>query len=103
VRDVAWSFDALDDLEKIITYIAADNPRAALSVVDRIEACGDALGDMAIGRRGRVTGTYEMVVRGLPYIVAYAIEQRAYGTERIVVLRVIHSARDWPKGKWPKP
>lgn len=94
MKEVAWSVDALDDLENIITYIATDNPRAALSVVDRIEACGNALGEMAIGRRGRVSGTYETLVIGLPYIIAYAIQRRSHGAERIVILRVIHMARD---------
>jgi plasmid stabilization system protein ParE len=40
------------------------------------------------------------VVRRLPYIVAYAIDSDTT-PERIVVLRVIHGARDWPEGDWP--
>lgn len=63
---------------------------------------GDALGDKATGRRGRVTGTYEKVVTGRPYIIAYAIEAMQAGGERVVILHVIHAARDWPKGQWPK-
>jgi plasmid stabilization system protein ParE len=102
VRDVVWSLAALDDLDGIVAYIAADNARAALHVVDRIDTSAGALGQMATGRPGRVFGTYEKIVVGLPYIVAYAIEPRADGSERIVILRVIHDARDWKPGEWPK-
>ena len=56
---------------------------------------------MATGRPGRVAGTYEKVVPGLPYILAYAIQPLPDSAELIVILRTIHGARDWPKGKWP--
>jgi plasmid stabilization system protein ParE len=88
-------------MDSIVAYIAADNRAAALKVVDKIEATGERLGQMAIGRRGRVAGTYEKPVVGLPYIVAYTLETPPNGKERIVILRVIHMARNWPKGEWP--
>ena len=99
---VFWAEDALDDLNSAIAYIAADNPPAALKVLDRIEATGEALGQVATGRRGRVAGTYEKSVRGLPYIIAYAIQPLPNGRERIVILRVIHGARNWAAGEWPE-
>ncbi len=99
-RPVQWSRDALDDLKMQIAYIAADNPVAARRLVDRIRATGTALGDMATGRTGRVRGTYEKLVTRLPYIIAYAITKQA-GHEIISILRVIHTARDWPDEKWP--
>ena len=95
MRTVFWSSDALGDLNSVIAYIATENPPAALNVIDKIETAGNALGEIATGRKGRVSGTYEKVVAGLPYIMAYAIEQRRDGRERIVILRVIHGARDW--------
>ena len=55
----------------------------------------------ATARPGRVVGTYEKGVTGLPYILAYAIQALPDGAELIVVLRAIHGARDWPRGKWP--
>ena len=102
MREVFWSKDALDDLNAIIQYIAAENPRAALTVIDKIEDAGNTLSTMATGRKGRVSGTYEKVVSGLSYIMAYAIEPRPDGSERIVILRVIHGARDWRSEVWPK-
>jgi toxin ParE1/3/4 len=102
VRDVVWSKNALDDTDELVTYIAADNPAAAGKVLDRIELTAQRLGRLAIGRSGRVEGTYEKSVVGLPYIIAYAIRSLPRGMEQVVILRVIHTARNWPKGEWPK-
>ncbi|MGB9365861.1 MAG: type II toxin-antitoxin system RelE/ParE family toxin [Xanthobacteraceae bacterium] len=99
---VVWSENALDDLDSAIAYIAADNPIAARKVLERIDAATDAIGQVATGRRGRVAGTYEKSVRGLPYIIAYAIQPLPGGRERIVILRVIHGARNWLPDEWPK-
>ena len=99
MRQVVWS---LDDLEGIIEYIAAENPRASLNVIAKIDGAGNALGHMATGRPGRVSGTYEKPVTGLPHIIAYALDPRPDGTERIVILRVIHGARNWPEEGWPE-
>ena len=101
MRDVVWSQDALDDMDSMAAYIAADNPAAALKVLGRIEQAAEKLGQMATGRRGRVTGTYERPLSGLPYIIAYALQTLPSGRERVVILRVIHTARNWPKESWP--
>jgi plasmid stabilization system protein ParE len=101
VRRIVWSRSALDDFDAAIAWIARDDPRAALSVADRIDAAIQALAATPTGRRGRVPGTYEKVVRGLPTIVAYALRAHPSGDDRLIVLRVIHGARDWPEGSWP--
>ncbi len=101
MRDVVWSQDALDDMDSTAAYIAADNPAAALKVLGRIEQAAEKLGQMAIGRRGRVTGTYERSLSRLPYVIAYALQTLPSGRERVVILRVIHAARNWPKESWP--
>lgn len=46
----------------------AGEPDAAARVAARIEDNAAALSDLAIGRAGRVNGTYENVLPGLPYI-----------------------------------
>jgi toxin ParE1/3/4 len=101
VRSVEWSYAALHDFERLIAYIADDNPAAAHRVADRIEQAGRLLGEMATGRPGRVTGTYEKLVPGLPYILAYRLVRRPDGTEAVAILRVIHGARNWPPEQWP--
>lgn len=100
-RPVLWSRAALDDLADQIRYIAQENPAAARRVARRVRAAATTLGEMAIGRPGRVTGTYELGVVRLPYVIAYAVSQRA-GRESIVILRVIHTRRDWPDEEWPQ-
>jgi plasmid stabilization system protein ParE len=99
-RPVRWSADALADLADQIAYIAAENPSAAHRVADALDRTALALGEMPTGRAGRVAGTYEKSVTGLPYIVAYGLAQVG-GEEIVAVLRVIHTARDWTTEKWP--
>jgi plasmid stabilization system protein ParE len=77
-----------------------DNPAAARRVADRIREQGEALGDFATGKPGRVTGTYEKAIGRLPYIVSYALRPIS-GRESVIILRVIHTARDWPAEEWP--
>jgi toxin ParE1/3/4 len=47
-----------------------------------------------------VTGTYEKSVARLPYIIAYELRDMA-GRESVVIVRVIHTSRDWPAEEWP--
>lgn len=101
MREIVWSASALDDMEALAAYIAADNPKTALQVVGRIGSTVERLAAAPTGRRGRVAGTYEMPVRNLPYIISYALQSSPAG-EQIIILRVIHGARNWPEGEWPE-
>ena len=101
MRRVLWSQDALAEFDGIVAYVARDNPTVAGNVAERIERAVDALALMATGRRGRVAGTYEQIVSGLPYIIAYALASDPIGEETLTILRIIHGARDWPAGQWP--
>lgn len=77
-------------IESIESYIATDNPGAARGVGRRIRAAFEVLCHFPeMGRRGRVPGTREWVVRRVPYVVVYAI-----GESSIDVLGVFHCARD---------
>lgn len=99
-RTVVWSHAARDDYLGIIRFIAQSNPDAAERIADTIDRVVASLGDMATGRPGRVTATYEKVVPGLPYIVAYEVIDQP-GRGRVAILHVIHGARDWPDEGWP--
>lgn len=90
------------DRDEIFDYIAVDNPLAALTVDERIEAATLRLIDHPqSGRPGRVAGTRELVVQRAPYILAYRIEG-----DTVRVLRVLHGAQLWPDqttrglGRW---
>lgn len=101
-RAVSWSRDALNELIGIARHIAKDNPDAARKVAATIRATGNALGRQALGRKGRVTGTYEKVVPDLPYIIAYKFIAGPTGGEVLVILHIVHGARDWPPETWPE-
>jgi toxin ParE1/3/4 len=101
-RPVLWSDDALRELDAAIACIAVRNPAAARRVVADLRSAGDRLGMMATGRPGRVLGTFEKTDTKRPYVIAHAIDMLSDGVERIVILRAIHTARNWPKGQWPK-
>ncbi|PLL11013.1 type II toxin-antitoxin system mRNA interferase toxin, RelE/StbE family [Tabrizicola sp. TH137] len=86
-----WTDEARQDLAAIIAYIAADNPAAADAFLDRIIDRTDSLPHHPHAfRKGRLPGTREMVLHP-HYILVYA--PRADG---ILILRLLHSARNWP-------
>jgi toxin ParE1/3/4 len=88
-----WTKRAERDLDEISAYIGQDNPAAAarviLELIDQVEAQLPA--QPAIGRPGRVLGTRELVIGGLPYIVPYRVRE-----QDIEILRVLHTSRRWP-------
>ena len=100
-RRTVWTRAALDDFKAQVAYIAAENPAAAQRVADMIKDAASALSEIPTGRPGRVSGTYEKSVTRLPYIIAYAITASGAG-ESVAIIRVIHTARDWPDEQWPK-
>ena len=74
-------------------YIARENPRAAFEVAQHIRVAVDQLRDHPqMGRRGRVRGTNELVIRGRPYVVPYRIKN-----SEIQILSVYHTSRKWPE------
>lgn len=95
-RRVLWSRSALDDLKSTVRYVARDNPQAARRLAATIRKAGARLGLSATGRPGRVAGTYEKVPAPLPYILIYGFATRPGSTEDLVILYVVHGARDWP-------
>ena len=101
-RRVIWSDDALDELGDVLEFLAQDDLAAALGIIDKIEAAGNQLGAHATGGPGRMVRTFEKSLPKLRYIIAYSIDDNeADGI--ITILHVIHGARHWAKGTWPKP
>ena len=86
-----WEDAARADIKEIADYISDDNIEAALALVNEIDFKGKQLPyHPRLYRRGRVSGTREMVVRR-NYIVIYTETP-----ELVTILRVIHAARQWP-------
>jgi toxin ParE1/3/4 len=89
---VKWSRKALLNLDDAVEYIAADNPARAAEVVQRVWTCAQQLADQpGMGRPGRVAGTRELVISGLPNILPYVKKGSA-----VIILRVMHASMKWP-------
>lgn len=89
---IEWLPDAARDLSTQMKWIARQDPWAAISVGDAIEAAVARLADHPLmARPGRVDNTRELAVVGTPYIVVYRVEPAV-----VVVLRILHGARRWP-------
>ena len=88
-----WTRRAERDLDEIAAYIGQDSPAAAARVIlELIDAVESLLpGQPAIGRAGRVLGTRELIVGGLPYIIPYRVRDGD-----LEILRVLHASRRWP-------
>jgi addiction module RelE/StbE family toxin len=92
---VRWLRTALRNLDEEAAYIAADDPKAARLVVERVlNAVENLATEPAIGRPGRVPGTRELVVLKTRYIVPYRVRGEA-----VEVLRVFHTSRR-PPVRW---
>lgn len=97
-RRVRWTLRASKAVESALSFIAQDNRAAAELVAEKIWQTAQKLGERPIGRTGRLSGTYEKTVVGLPYILCYTLNLTTKGQEEIIILHVIHTARHWPKG-----
>jgi toxin ParE1/3/4 len=88
-----WSMPATQQLAATYAYIAAENESAATEVVNYT---WDSVSILArhpyAGRKGRVPGTRELVIRGTPFVVAYRLQKND-----VRILVVLHAAREWPE------
>ena len=41
---------------------------------------------------GKIAGTRELVIPGLPYIIVYRVTEAA-----VFIIHIYHTARDWPQ------
>ena len=89
-----WLKDAGDDLNSVEDYIKQqDKPQTAVKIIIKIINTVESLADHpATGRVGRVEGTRELIISGLPYIVPYRIRGNT-----VEILRVLHTSRLWPE------
>jgi addiction module RelE/StbE family toxin len=89
--NVSWTPDATADRHAIYDHIEAENARAAIELNDRFNQRANQLVSLPmLGRPGRVIGTRELVVHA-NYVMIYEIVD-----ETIRILRVMHTAQQWP-------
>ena len=92
---VRWLRAALRNMEDEASFIAAEDPRAAQLVVQRILAAVALLSEQpGMGRPGRVPGTRELVVTRTRYLIPYRVRADA-----VEILRVFHTSRRPPR-RW---
>ena len=85
-----WTPVALNNRRQIREYIERDNSEAALALDELISEKAARLVDFpALGRRGRVAGTRELVVHR-NYLLIYQV-----AGDTVRVLRVLHAAQQW--------
>ncbi|NOU01716.1 MAG: type II toxin-antitoxin system RelE/ParE family toxin [Gallionella sp.] len=90
---VRWLRKALLNLDQAANYIAQDNPKAAAEFVIHLRDSALMLGGQPnLGRVGRISGTRELVIINLPYILPYRVRN-----DTVEILRVLHTARKWPE------
>ena len=90
-----WTEPAAQDLDKVEEYIAKENsPTVAIDIVLKVMETVEMVlpTHPRAGRMGRVTGTRELVVEGVPFIVIY----RQIGSDQLQIIRVLHDAQQWP-------
>jgi addiction module RelE/StbE family toxin len=88
-----WSRRAIPRLASIHDYIAKDNPAASSRVAAVIVQSALRLQRFPhVGRPGRIEGTRELVIPGLPYIIPYRVVD-----DVIQIASVIHTSRKWPE------
>src|SRR5690554_3988157 len=91
MMELLWTPEAVRDREDIYSYIEEDNPLAALALDDLIAERTAVLQDFPrMGRSGRVSDTFELVVHN-NYMVVYEIVET-----QVRILNIVHTARRWP-------
>jgi toxin ParE1/3/4 len=90
---IVWLPAAVGDLIHIRTYIADRDPQSASEIGERIDCTVSYLAVMPnIGRAGRIFGTRELVISGMPFLVVYRL-----ANNRIEILRVLHGRQSFPE------
>lgn len=87
---IIWKATALEDRLRIFEYLAERNPQAALEI-DALfsQKTTQLLDHPKLHKAGRIKGTREAVVHP-HYILVYTVTD-----ERIVIVRVLHTAQNW--------
>lgn len=89
MKRLAWDDRALDDLDSIAAYIAANSPRAAAKVVAYIRKAALSLETSPeLGRACPEASFREFILARYPYILVYEITD-----DEVQVFAVFHQAQ----------
>lgn len=91
--NISLSKLARQDIKDIRDYIAQDNEAAADRSVTRLFQSMRHLEDFPLmARPGRVEGTRELSVPGLPFVIVLEIASQT----DLTILRIFHTSQKWP-------
>jgi toxin ParE1/3/4 len=91
---IVWTRRASRHLRDAYDYWARGrSPAAADAMLDRIFSTVELLEKFPdTGRRGRISGSRELVITPTPFLVAYRTHRG-----KIEILALLHGARKWPE------
>jgi addiction module RelE/StbE family toxin len=88
---IRWTLPAADDLQNIKYYLQQNYPYYAEPTVRTIYQRIRLLKNSPDrGRPGHRSGTRELALTPLPYVVVYAVK-----AEAVEILHIYHGAQDW--------
>jgi len=89
---IEWSPEAAVDFAGIVAYIHEQNPSAANRAAHTMYDSAASLESFPNrGRPGRVSGTRELVLAPLPFILIYRRRRNV-----VEIARVLHGSQRWP-------
>jgi toxin ParE1/3/4 len=90
---IVWTRRATRHLEAAYRYWSGEKSEdAADKMLDRIFSVVELLENRPeMGRRGRISGTRELVVTPTPFILVYMIRRQS-----LAIVALLHGARKWP-------
>jgi addiction module RelE/StbE family toxin len=90
LKRLRWSLAAVGDLEAIASYLHLHHPSLAAETIQRLYTAAQSLKRFPYsGRIGRKSGTRELVLAPLPYLLIYSVDEHA-----VHILRFLHTAQE---------
>jgi toxin ParE1/3/4 len=91
VKRIRWTVPAVDDLQSIKNYLQQRFPHFAEPTVRTIyQRIRSLKSSPNRGRPGHRSGTRELTLTPLPYVIVYAVKADA-----VEILHIYHGAQDW--------
>jgi toxin ParE1/3/4 len=88
---IRWTGPSADDLESIKNYLDRHYPHFSEPTVRTIYRRVKSLKTTPyIGRPGHRSGTRELPLTPLPYVIVYAVKH-----ETVEILHIYHGSQDW--------
>jgi toxin ParE1/3/4 len=88
---IRWTPPAADDLQNIKNYLQQNYPHFTEPTVRTIyQRIRSLKMSPNLGRPGHHSGTRELALTPLPYVVVYAVK-----AEAVEILHIYHGAQDW--------